>query len=107
LFLYLDIFPPKVSFCPDDISVLEGDMVTWKDPVFVDNVGIAQNYVNMEKGTSYPVGRHTVVYSVKDYDRNEASCSFEIIVDKGTHNFPFKAARLKINVNFHESSENV
>ncbi|XP_060591232.1 uncharacterized protein LOC132746172 [Ruditapes philippinarum] len=95
-----DIFPPKVSFCPDDISVLEGDVVTWKDPVFVDNVGIAQNYVNMEKGTSYPVGRHTVVYSVKDYDRNEASCSFEIIVDKAKpdppkiHNCPVNVVQL-------------
>ncbi|XP_060584003.1 hyalin-like [Ruditapes philippinarum] len=92
-----DIITPRILFCPSDIYVLEGDVVTWKDAMFVDNVGIAQTFVNMENGTSYPVGRHTVVYVVKDFDGNEAYCRFEIIVDKAKPDPP-KIQNCPVNV---------
>jgi hypothetical protein len=71
--------------------------------MFVDNVGIAQTFVNMENGTSYPVGRHTVVYVVKDFDGNEAYCRFEIIVDKGTHISSFKGPLCHSDIYFYFS----
>ncbi|XP_045164711.2 uncharacterized protein LOC123528779 [Mercenaria mercenaria] len=88
-----DAFLPQFSFCPGDINVTEGEHVTWKEPVYTDNVGILRRSVDMENGQVFPVGKHTVTYDVTDYDDNTASCRFNIFVAEGMppriHNCPY------------------
>lgn len=77
----LDPFPPILR-CPTDINAFEGETIAWDEPTVKDNVGINKLELRFGKtnNTIFEAGRYLVVYAAKDYDGNEAICTFLISV---------------------------
>ena len=80
-----DMEPPKVVSCPSSFIVYldEGQIntaVTWKEPVFKDNVGIQHVMASFLPGKEFPAGRHHVLYQATDGDGNRARCGFTVTV---------------------------
>ncbi|KAJ8315232.1 hypothetical protein KUTeg_007382 [Tegillarca granosa] len=76
-----DPFPPILR-CPTDINAFEGETIAWDEPTVKDNVGINKLELRFGKtnNTIFEAGRYLVVYAAKDYDGNEAICTFLISV---------------------------
>ena len=83
-----DTIDPVIINCPTDIiqTVAAGQTsaaVTWTPPTATDNV-TPTNQITMlvthNSGQQFPVGITTVSYIFRDLAGNEATCSFDVIV---------------------------
>lgn len=82
----LDVQPPLVEHCPDDIRRTSSERfvnITWKAPDFYDrfghNVLISSNYPR--HGSSFFWGHYTVEYSaLKPFNGLRTNCTFNITV---------------------------
>lgn len=79
--IFADPFPPILR-CPTDINAFEGEIIAWDEPTAKDNVGINKLELRFGKtnNTIFEAGRYLVVYAAKDFDGNEAICTFLISV---------------------------
>ncbi|CAH1240006.1 HMCN1 [Branchiostoma lanceolatum] len=81
----LDTEPPTVRFCPES-QVIEtaesAPVVSWEDPVFVDNVGLKSTTHIVEPNRPFTWGIYYVKYTASDEHRNFADCVFTIHVKK-------------------------
>ncbi|XP_022088734.1 LOW QUALITY PROTEIN: uncharacterized protein LOC110978223 [Acanthaster planci] len=81
----LDDEQPTVSGCPNS-SVVPTDpsqdmaVVTWQEPVFADNVGVASNTSTHRPGDEFGVMETVVNYTASDSSGNTYTCSFTITV---------------------------
>jgi len=82
-----DTQAPSISNCPANITVDEGQVVTWNDPTFNDNCSFNVN-VSHTSGTTFPTGCTTVTYTVTDPCGNTTTCSFEVCVNRGCDAVP-------------------
>ena len=82
-----DTQAPTITNCPANISVDEGQVVSWNAPTFNDNCSHTVN-VSHTSGTTFPVGCTTVTYTVTDGCGNTNTCSFEVCVNKGCDAVP-------------------
>ncbi|KAK8739357.1 hypothetical protein OTU49_003594 [Cherax quadricarinatus] len=76
---------PQVFGCPKSFTVHlpEGEVsaeVTWKEPVFKDNVEVAHLWKSLEPGRHLTSGNYPVHYVAMDPYRNRAKCSFTVTV---------------------------
>ena len=81
--------PPKVIYCPPkDVSISINSYigpVTWKEPVFGDNVGVTKKLQNMVNGKPLGEQVYYVNYEAFDAFNNVAVCPFFVHV-KGIKN---------------------
>ncbi len=80
-----DTEPPTIT-CPEDITVSTDAgtcdaVVTWTNPVNMDNCSIATVISTHNSGDTFPLGLTTVTYTVTDDAGNTATCDFEIAVE--------------------------
>lgn len=80
----IDSEPPRVLYCPEDLLVNtfrrdNNAYVTWPEPEWADNVGVANVSASSEPGF-YPIGLHTITYSASDDAKNSVSCTFNIFI---------------------------
>ncbi|XP_077558215.1 sushi, von Willebrand factor type A, EGF and pentraxin domain-containing protein 1-like isoform X2 [Haemaphysalis longicornis] len=81
-----DIEKPAIAYCPEDIVITthrSSEIVTWKEPIFVDNSGEDVKVTcDRSPGSSFSWGApSTVTYQARDAANNEANnCSFQVIV---------------------------
>ncbi|XP_070565486.1 fibroblast growth factor receptor-like [Ptychodera flava] len=80
---HLDIQPPKIHDCPNDITVSSDSdgiaFVTWISPNVTDNAGppsISSNYIS---GQEFYIGSTVVAFNVSD-GYNHVYCSFTVTV---------------------------
>ncbi|KAK6627094.1 hypothetical protein RUM44_009571 [Polyplax serrata] len=76
---------PRVTYCPESFEVTlsekdRNEVITWKEPVFVDNVRIDHIFKTREPGSSFSVGKHNIRYVATDPSGNQATCAFTITV---------------------------
>lgn len=79
-----DSEPPKVKYCPPkdvyiSLNAYNGP-VTWKEPVFEDNVGVTKKLQNMQNGKVLGEQVYYVDYAAFDSFNNEAACRFFVHV---------------------------
>lgn len=80
-----DKIPPKVEYCPGDLWVIAKNgsaIVSWDEPKFVDNVGIAriQEKNGHRSGQTLMWGTYDISYVAYDQAGNSASCNFKVYV---------------------------
>lgn len=78
-----DKIPPKVEHCPGDLWVIAkngSSIVTWDEPRFTDNVGIAkiQEKNGHKSGQTLMWGTYDISYVAYDQAGNSASCNFKV-----------------------------
>ncbi|KAL3876990.1 hypothetical protein ACJMK2_034757 [Sinanodonta woodiana] len=79
----IDKSPPIVVSCPKDIEVVSLDrlnLVTWNQPVFSDDVGVARVEQTAHSSGTFSYGQYDIVYTAFDHDGNSAICSFRVYV---------------------------
>ncbi|XP_064481558.1 fibrillin-2-like [Ornithodoros turicata] len=80
----IDKEPPTIVRCPGSVHAyatkLEGALVKWDEPEFEDNVFVDSVKPSQEPGTLFSVGEHFVRYVASDFDGNQATCEFKVIV---------------------------
>jgi len=89
-----DTEPPRVESCPQSFvdHLRPGQKmkrVTWKEPVFKDNVGIQHVMASFLPGHYFTKGRHHVLYQASDSDGNRARCGFTITIKAGIPNLQY------------------
>jgi len=77
--------PPRVEHCPGDLWVVAQNgsaVVTWDEPEFSDNVGVAQivERSGHRPGQSLLWGTYQIAYVGYDQAGNSATCSFKVYV---------------------------
>lgn len=88
--ILLDRELPTFSYCPSDITITvdnSNDLkktVSWDDPEFSDNSGVAQMiHASVSNPHDFVVGPvHHVHYKVQDASRNVAECNFLVQVER-------------------------
>ncbi len=80
-----DTEPPRVRHCPKSFAEYltpgqQSRSISWREPVFHDNVGIQHVMASYLPGHRFAAGRHHVLYTATDVDGNKARCGFTIIV---------------------------
>ncbi|GLG98922.1 Uncharacterized protein GBIM_05483, partial [Gryllus bimaculatus] len=80
-----DTEAPRMTDCPQsfDVQLAPGEkskVITWDEPIFIDNVGVVQVYKSKEPGKSMSAGLHHVNYLASDAAGNRAKCQFSIHV---------------------------
>ena len=83
-----DTIDPVIASCPTDImqTVAAGQTtaaVTWTPPTATDNITPTDQitmFVTHNIGQQFPVGTTPVSYIFRDLAGNEATCSFNVIV---------------------------
>ncbi|KAK3593640.1 hypothetical protein CHS0354_025531 [Potamilus streckersoni] len=79
----IDKSPPVVEHCPEDIKVVSLDrlnQVSWSQPVFSDDVGVAKIEQTAHGTGTYSYGQYDIVYTAFDHDGNSATCNFRVYV---------------------------
>lgn len=76
---------PRVEHCPGDLWVIAKNgsaIVTWDEPHFSDNVGIArvEERSGHRPGQTLLWGTYTIAYVAYDQANNSAICSFRVYV---------------------------
>lgn len=83
---YLNTFvqiPPQVEHCPGDLWVIAKNgtaVVTWDEPQFSDNVGVArvEEKSGHRPGQTLLWGTYHIAYVAYDQAGNSATCSFKV-----------------------------
>nr|XP_058970077.1 uncharacterized protein LOC131796502 [Pocillopora verrucosa] len=81
----IDVTPPSVQGCPASFTEQTDTIfkeVTWKEPTFTDNVGVASVLSNRKP--NFDMGAFstlTIIYVATDAAGNEANCKFDITVE--------------------------
>ena len=85
ILLFVDVTPPSVQGCPASFTEQTDTIfkeVTWKEPTFTDNVGVASVLSNRKP--NFDMGAFstlTIIYVATDAAGNEANCKFDITVE--------------------------
>lgn len=84
-----DTISPVIVNCPSNITVSNsgsacGANVSWTAPTASDNCGAVSISSTHNPGTFFPVGTHTVIYTVNDLHGNTSTCTFTITVNDTT-----------------------
>ena len=83
VFCILDKIAPNVTFCPSSKKVVTSKQqtpVSWIEPQFTDNIGIAEVTQSHKPGQNFSWGDYVVTYVAKDESGNTAVCSFDLYV---------------------------
>ncbi len=80
-----DMEPPRVRQCPQSFAEYlpvgqRSKRITWKEPIFQDNVQIQHVMASFLPGHYFSEGRHHVLYQATDMDGNIRRCGFTITV---------------------------
>ena len=79
-----DLEAPLFESCPSNITVdIEGEcqgIVSWIEPIVLDECGIMSLTSNYQSGDLFDAGTYTVVYTAIDSCMNESTCSFNVTV---------------------------
>ncbi len=79
-----DISLPIVDICGSDITLQASDsngaIVTYVEPSFSDNCGIANVSSSSNNGDLFPIGITEVTYTASNNCGNTVSCSFNVVV---------------------------
>ncbi|CAD7082561.1 unnamed protein product [Hermetia illucens] len=78
--------PPTVKYCPSTqkYTLTEQDdsiKISWKEPIFVDNVNVTEISRTNIPGNSFAVGSHQIVYVARDQVGYTARCVFKLLVN--------------------------
>ncbi|KAJ8036101.1 Hyalin [Holothuria leucospilota] len=90
--IVLDVTPPIISDCPNDVSIGLPDgvislAVTWEEPTASDNSRNVTERKSNKPGDNFKIGTQKVLYEFSDLSGNTATCSFDIILTgKGVDN---------------------
>ncbi|XP_054265760.1 uncharacterized protein LOC128988471 [Macrosteles quadrilineatus] len=81
--LQVDKIPPQVEHCPGDLWVIAKNgtsVVTWDEPQFSDNVGVArvEERSGHRPGQTLLWGTYHIAYVAYDTAGNSATCSFKV-----------------------------
>lgn len=86
-----DTSPPVVKCCPQDmLYTTKGTgkvFVKWKEPEFVDNIGIKKIRQTQKNNEYYPPTSFNVLYDAVDVNGNLATCEFTVVIKVITCSF--------------------
>lgn len=89
----LDEIDPVVNVCPSTVTVETGvgntnctQTATWTEPTATDNCSGALTYFSRSHvpGDVFQIGTTTVTYIFKDAAGNDATCTFDVVVQDNT-----------------------
>ena len=81
--LQIDLEPPKIANCPDNIrktSSTTRTKIFFPGVTVTDNVGLYSVTTNRPNGSDFTWGEHNVTYTASDTARNTAQCHFQVII---------------------------
>ncbi|GMS88863.1 hypothetical protein PENTCL1PPCAC_11038, partial [Pristionchus entomophagus] len=72
--------PPIATSCPSDMFLNSSRpmVITWKEPMFEDDVAVTKIESNYRSGDIFVWGEHHVVYTATDSANNTGRCEFDI-----------------------------
>lgn len=86
-FTFQDEQLPQLVGCPSGPlefmiadSTLRSAVVTWTEPQVQDNTNGVTVTVNINPGSSLPIGNYRVIYLAVDGAGNTGNCTFDVIV---------------------------
>ncbi|KAK0091344.1 hypothetical protein PV326_003356 [Microctonus aethiopoides] len=72
---------PKVHNCPEDIVGNNSTFITWKEPIFTDNVKVTRISSNESPGRTFDTGQWHIVYLAYDDAGWFNNCTFNIFIE--------------------------
>ena len=83
-----DADPPRVAHCPRSFTApslpasAASAPVSWREPVFHDNVRVSHVMASFLPGHRFGPGVHRVLYTAADAEGNRARCGFTVTVQR-------------------------